>query len=69
MKTLIGLRTVIRPRRVFIVIDSIRQPDKLAIAELYAQVYGAPPWDEEWTLESALAEFEEVSGGASMISG
>ncbi len=33
---------------------------KKGIASLYASIYSAPPWCEEWTQESALAELEEV---------
>lgn len=47
--------------RVFIVIDSISSSDRSDIAELYARIFSAPPWNEEWTVESALVEFDEVS--------
>lgn len=33
---------------------------ELQIAELYKEVYSAPPWNEEWTIESALNELNEV---------
>ncbi|HLC84300.1 MAG TPA: hypothetical protein VJH22_00730 [Candidatus Nanoarchaeia archaeon] len=30
------------------------------VSRLYASVFSAPPWNEDWTLESALRELDEV---------
>lgn len=61
MKVLVGIRAVIRHHRAFIIIEQVKDSDRLSVAELYAQVYSAWPWNERWTLDSALAEFDEVS--------
>ena len=40
-------------------ISPVREEDLSRIAQLYAEIFAAPPYEEAWTYESALARLRE----------
>lgn len=66
MGTLVKVLIILaEPARVFIVsgiFDGEEEIiDKDDLARLYCQIYNGEPWNESWTQESAIEEFDEVS--------